>query len=148
MNDEKKSPRKRIGNIALQDSFDRMMPLDEQREKLRDQLIMEFLQKRTKEVVEQRFEHINGSREIAEHVRFFFDENGNPPKHTTPEDIAAFRQRVEQEVSWLEALANELKRELRTLKQLEKSAHQINELGLPEAEDSPKDDKDEDEKDS
>jgi hypothetical protein len=125
MNNQIEIKRKRIGQIALQDSYDTLLPLDERKEELRDKLIMEFLHKRTKEVVDQKVSHINGSREVAEHIRFFFDEDGNPPKHTKLRDIISFRQRVEKEIAWLEALSNELKRELRTLKTLERSAEDV-----------------------
>ena len=122
MNNLPEMKRKRIGQIALQDSFDSLLPLDERKGEMRDKLIMEFLHKRTREVVDQKVSHINGSQEVAEHIRFFFDVDGNPPKHTNLGDIIAFRQRVEKEIAWLEALSNELKRELRTLKTLERSA--------------------------
>ena len=133
---DKKIPsdaRKRIGNIGLQDSFDQLLPLDDkERTAMRDELLNDYFKKRTTEVFKQRANHINGNREIAERLQFFFDDQGKPTENTTIDDIEKYKKRVETEINWLSALTNELKRELRTLEQLEKAAQEILDLNLPQ----------------
>lgn len=124
--------RPRLSNVKLLDSFSDFPDLGSNKNALRKQLLLQFIEKRSKQTIKQRRQHINSSEEIAEHIAFFFDDNGKPQKNTNIKEIADYRKKLETEINWIDALSKELKRELRTLQMIEKSAVNIESLHLSE----------------
>lgn len=122
----------RLGSVKLLDSFSDFPDLGSKKNALRKNLLLQFIEKRSKQTIKQRRHHINSSEEIAEHIAFFFDDSGKPQKNTNIKEITDYRKKLETEINWIDALSKELKRELRTLQMIEKSAISIENLHLPE----------------
>jgi hypothetical protein len=103
---------------------------------LRLAVINEFKAKKLKKFVEKQVEHINANRQVAEGIKFLFDEHGRPPPNAPIEDIIEERKRIEYEIKWFEAITTELRNKLVKVKEIEDYALDL--LG----QDSPEADKD------
>jgi hypothetical protein len=120
--EESKEPSRRqyIGDLAISESERKdSSPL---KKELRQEVFRQFVIKKLKRSLGRHVEHIVGSRQIAESVRYLFDEHGEPPRNAPLEDIIAKRKELEGQIRWLEVLAAELRSRLTSVKEIEESA--------------------------
>ena len=113
--------RKKIGPIdgdpvTTNPNLDALPP---QQQALRLAAIQEFKAKKVKKFVEKQVEHINANRQIAEGIKFLFDEHGLPPPNAPIEDIVEERRRIEYQIRWFEAITMELRNRLVKVKEIE-----------------------------
>ena len=86
---------------------------------LRLAVIQEFKAKKVKKFAEKQVEHINTNRQLAEGIKFLFDEAGQPPPNAPLEDIIAERRNVEYQIRWFDSILEELKSRLVRIKEIE-----------------------------
>lgn len=86
---------------------------------LRLAVIQEFKAKKVRKFVEKQVEHINANRQLAEGIKFLFDEHGRPPPNAPLEDIIAERRNVEYQIQWFDAILAELRSRLVRIKEIE-----------------------------
>jgi hypothetical protein len=99
---------------------------------LRQAVISEFKARKVKKFVERQVEHINANKQVAEAIRFLFDEHDQPPTNVPLEDVVAERRQIEYQLKWFEAIALELQNKLVRIKELEAYALDLLDLDLPE----------------
>ena len=63
-----------------------------------------------------------GNREIAACVRLLFDGQGRPSENLSLKEIVRFRQKIETDIQWLEAVLTELRSDLAVVRELEDAA--------------------------
>lgn len=86
---------------------------------LRLAVIQEFQAKKIRKFVEKQVEHINSNKQIAEEIKYLFDEHGKPPPNAPIEDIIEERKRIKYQIRWFEAIVLELKNMLVKVKEVE-----------------------------
>lgn len=95
---------------------------------LRLAVLQEFKAKKVRKFIEKQVEHINTNRQIAEGIKFLFDEHDRPPPNAPLEDIIAERRNIEYQIRWFEAILSELRSRLVKVKEIEDYA--LEGLGL------------------
>lgn len=86
---------------------------------LRLAVLKEFKAKKVKKFVEKQVEHINTNRQLAEGIKFLFDEQGSPPKNAPLEDIVEERRNLEYQIRWLSAVLEEMQNRLVKVREIE-----------------------------
>jgi hypothetical protein len=99
---------------------------------LRLAVINEFKARKLKKFVEKQVAHINTNVQVADAIRFLFDEHDRPPPNAPIEDIIEERRRIEYEIRWFEAITVELRDKLLKIKEIENYALDL--LGLDPSE--------------
>ena len=107
--------------------------LTPQQRALRLAVIQEFKAKKVKKFVEKQVEHINTNRQLAEGIKFLFDENGGPPPNAPLEDIIQERRNIEYQIRWFDSILAELRNRLIKVREIEDYAFER--LGEPPLED-------------
>ena len=113
--------RRRLGPIdgspvTSRPNLDALSP--EQRA-LRLAVLQEFKAKKVKKFVEKQVEHINTNRQLAEGIKFLFDEQGRPPGNASLEEIVQERRNIEYQIRWFDAVVSELKNRLIKVREIE-----------------------------
>lgn len=116
--------RKGIGLVTTEPKSIKSEPkeLTPQQQALRTAVITEFRSKKIKSFVAKQVKHINANRQVADGIRFLFDEKGLPPPNAPLEDIISERKKIESEIRWFEAMANEMRGRLVQIKEIEELA--------------------------
>lgn len=99
--------------------FPNLDALSPQQRALRLAVIHEFKAKKVKKFVETQVEHINTNRQLAEGIKFLFDELGRPPPNAPLEDIIEERRNIEFQIRWFDAILTELKNRLTKVREIE-----------------------------
>jgi hypothetical protein len=78
-----------------------------------------------KEYIATQVEYINATRQIGEAIRFLMDSSGRLPANAPLEDIIAEREKMENQIKWLEAICSELRINITKIKEIEESAFEM-----------------------
>ncbi len=116
--------REKIGTITSEAGSTRKKPegLSDAQNALREATINHFKANKVKSYITKNIRSINSNRQVAESIRFLFDEHGRPPANAPLEDIIAERKKIEAEIRWFEAMCSELRNKLVKVKEIEDMA--------------------------
>lgn len=114
--------RSRIGDISNPSAPESLPPLPPHLQALRDDLQQRIQARRIRSHLERELSHLNGSREIASSVRLLFDGQGRPSENLNLKEIVKYRQKIETDIQWLEAILTELRGDLTVVRELEDAA--------------------------
>ena len=84
-----------------------------------------FNAKKARRFLERQVKHINVHRELADGIKFLFDEHGRPPPNAPLEDIVDERRRIEYQIKWFEGILLELNNRLIRVKEVEDYAFEM-----------------------
>jgi len=99
---------------------------------LRTAVIDAFNAKKARKFVEKHVKHISTNRDLADGIKFLFDEHGRPPPNTPLEDIVDERRRIEYQIKWFEGTLLELRSRLIRVKEVEDYALEMLARAAPE----------------
>lgn len=86
---------------------------------LRQAVVDAFNAKKARKFLQKHVHHISVNRELAEGIKFLFDEHGRPPPNAPLEDIVEERRKIEYEILWLEGALMELRHRLIKVREVE-----------------------------
>lgn len=86
---------------------------------LRQAVIDAFNAKKARKFLQKQVHHISVNRELAEGIKFLFDEHGRPPANAPLEDIIEERRMIEYQLRWLEGAIQELRHRLIKIREVE-----------------------------
>lgn len=119
----KPHPTEYIGDLAVSESERKdSNPL---KKELRQEVFRQFVINKFKRKLGRHVEYIVGTREIAEAIKYLFDEHGTPPANAPIEEIVAKRKEVEAQLRWLDVVSAELRVRLSSIKEIEESAQAL-----------------------
>ncbi len=123
-------PRKRLSPAAENTETGRPDPafLSPHQRALRSAMVDAFNAKKARRFLERNVNHININREMAEGIKFLFDEHGRPPGNMPLEDIVDERRRVEYQIKWFEGVLLELRNRLIRVREIEDYALEMLDL--------------------
>ena len=129
-----KSPRKRITPVPENPATRRPDPslLSPHQRALRAAVVDAFNAKKARRFMERHVNHISVNRDIADGIKFLFDEHGRPPSNAPLEDIVDERRKVEYQIRWFEAALLELRNRLVRVKEVEDYALEMLSRAVPE----------------
>lgn len=124
------APRKRLSPAAENPETGRPDPafLSPHQRALRSAMVDAFNAKKARRFLERNVNHININREMAEGIKFLFDEHGRPPGNMPLEDIVDERRRVEYQIKWFEGVLLELRNRLIRVREIEDYALEMLDL--------------------
>ena len=96
-----------------------------QQRALRSAMLDAYRARKARRFLERQAEHINIHRELAEGIKFLFDEHGRPPLNAPLEDIVDERRRIEYQIKWFEGILLELNNRLIRVKEVEDYAFEM-----------------------
>lgn len=99
---------------------------------LRTSMMEAFQAKKARRFLERQVKHINVNRDLAEGIKFLFDEHGRPPPNAPLEDIIDERRRIEYQIKWFEGILLELNNRLIRVKEVEDYAFEMLSRADPE----------------
>jgi hypothetical protein len=99
---------------------------------LRAAVIDAFNAKKARRFLERHVKHISTNRDLADGIKFLFDEHGRPPANAPLEDIVDERRRVEYQIMWFEGILLELRNRLVRVKEVEDYALEMLSRAVPE----------------
>jgi hypothetical protein len=99
---------------------------------LRQAVVDAFNAKKARKFLQKHVHHISTNRELAEGIKFLFDEHGRPPPNAPLEDIVEERQKIEYEILWVEGVLLELRHRLIKVKEVEDYALEMLSRASPE----------------
>ena len=110
--------RKKIGLVETEPKNAEQTPegLTKHQQSLRESAIKRFKSKKIEKYVSKQIEHFKSTQEVAEVIRFFFDETGKPPPNLPLEDIIAERNNLKAQIHWIHAISSEMQNKLALLK--------------------------------
>ena len=122
-----------LGNrekIGLDDSapkavVDAPEGLTEHQKALYDAVVNRFTAKKVEKFISEQMDHINLKRQLAEGIRFLFDEKGNPPANAPLEDIVSVRKKIETDIQLLESICSAMRSHLAMVKEAEEMAFDL-----------------------
>jgi hypothetical protein len=129
-----KQPRKRLSPVPENPQTRRPDPalLSPHQRALRAAVVDAFNAKKARRFMERHVNHISVNRDIAEGIKFLFDEHGRPPANAPLEDIVDERRKVEYQIKWFEAALLELRNRLVRVKEVEDYALEMLSRASPE----------------
>ena len=129
-----KEPRKRLSPVPENPQTRRPDPalLSPHQRALRAAVVDAFNSKKARRFMERHVNHISVNRDIAEGIKFLFDEHGRPPANAPLEDIVDERRKVEYQIKWFEAALLELRNRLVRVKEVEDYALEMLSRASPE----------------
>ena len=131
---ESKTPRKRLSPVP--ENPDTRRPdsalLSPHQKALRAAVVDAFNAKKARRFMERHVNHISTNRDLAEGIKFLFDEHGRPPANAPLEDIVDERRRVEYQIKWFEAALLELRNRLVRVREVEDYALEMLARAFPE----------------
>jgi hypothetical protein len=86
---------------------------------LREAAIRHFRSNERRRFILGHMDHINGVRQFSEEIRFLFDESGKPAALLPLEEVIAEGKKTEIKIRWVDAISEELKSALASLKEIE-----------------------------
>ena len=86
---------------------------------LRQSVVDAFNAKKARSFLQKQVHHINTNRELAEGIRFLFDEHGRSPANAPLEDVVHERRMIEYHVLWLESVLTEMRHRLVKIREIE-----------------------------
>lgn len=116
----KQGSRRTIG--AIDSATKTVRKLTPHQQELRNAVMSEFKAKKVSKFAATQVQHINSGRQLAEAIRFLFDDKGRPPANAPLDDIIEERDKIEYQIRWLEAITLELRNKLGKLIELENDA--------------------------
>ena len=127
-------PRKRLSPSTPDPVTGRMSPakLSPQQAALRTAMMDSFNAKKARRFLEKQVKHIAINRDLADGIKFLFDEHGRPPANAPLEDIIDERRRVEYQIKWFEGILLELRNRLVRVKEVEDYALEMLARAMPE----------------
>ena len=122
-----KAPRKRLSPVPQNAETGRpdAALLSPQQNALRTAMLDAYRARKARRFIERQVEHINIHREMAEGIKFLFDEHGRPPPNAPLEDIVDERRRIEYQIKWFEGILLELNNRLIRVKEVEDYAFEM-----------------------
>lgn len=99
--------------------------LSPQQRALRSAMLEAYTAKKARRFLERQVEHINIHRELAEGIKFLFDEHGRPPPNAPLEDVVDERRRIEYQIKWFEGILLELNNRLIRVREVEDYAFEM-----------------------
>lgn len=114
-------PRKRLSPAGENPDTGRLdaSNLNEQQQALRRAMMDAFNAKKARRFIERNVNHININRDLAEGIKFLFDEKGRPPENMPLEEIIAERRKIEYQLKWFEGIVLELNNRLIRVREME-----------------------------
>lgn len=114
-------PRKRLSPAAENADTGRLEPsnLNEQQLALRRAMMDAFNAKKARRFIERNVNHININRDLAEGIKFLFDDKGRPPENMPLEEIIEERRKIEYQLKWFEGIVLELNNRLIRVREME-----------------------------
>lgn len=118
---DQKPQRKRLSPSPENPATGRLDPslLSPHQRALRAAMIDAFNAKKARRFIERNVRHIAVNRELADGIKFLFDEHGFPPANAPLEDVVEERRRIEYQIVWFEGILLELKNRLVRVKEVE-----------------------------
>jgi hypothetical protein len=119
--DTAKPARKRLSPVPenpLTQRLDASM-LSPHQSALRQAVVDAFNAKKARRFLERHVKHISTNRDLADGIKFLFDEHGRPPANAPLEDIVDERRRIEYQIKWFEGTLLELRNRLVRVKEVE-----------------------------
>lgn len=116
-----KPKRERLSPVPENKDTGRLDPslLDPHQRALRAAVVDAFNAKKARRFLERHVKHISVARDVAEGIRFLFDEHGRTPENTPLEDVVDERRKIEYQIRWFEAALLELRNRLVRVKEME-----------------------------
>ncbi|MFY9513909.1 MAG: hypothetical protein WAQ05_23355 [Rubrivivax sp.] len=99
---------------------------------LRTAVVDAFNAKKARRFLERHVKHISTNRDLADGIKFLFDEHGRPPANAPLEDIVDERRRVEYQIKWFEGTLLELRNRLVRVKEVEDYALEMLARAMPD----------------
>lgn len=99
---------------------------------LRGAMMDAFNAKKARRFLERQVKHINVNRDLADGIKFMFDEHGRPPANAPLEDIVDERRRIEYQIKWFEGILMELNNRLIRVREVEDYAFEMLSRASPE----------------
>jgi len=115
--------RSRLGQITT--PSDLLPELPPHLQMLRDDLQRRVQASRVRQYLDRELSHLNGNREIAASVRLLFDGQGRPAENLSLKEVVKFRQKIETDIQWMEAVLTELRNDLCVVRELEDAAMDV-----------------------
>jgi hypothetical protein len=106
--------------------------LDPHQQALRTAMIDAFNAKKARRFLEKHVQHISTNRDLAEGIKFLFDEHGRPPANAPLEDIVEERRKIEYQITWFEGILLELRNRLVRVKEVEDYALEMLARAMPD----------------
>ena len=121
-----KSSRERLSPAPLDPMTGRSDPsqMKPHQAALRQAVVDSFNAKKARTFLQKQVHHISTNRELADGIKFLFDEHGRPPNMPI-EDIVEERRMVEYHLMWVEGVLNELRHRLIKIKEVEGYAFEM-----------------------
>ena len=121
-----KSGRERLSPAPLDPMTGRSDPsqMKPHQAALRQAIVDSFNAKKARTFLQKQVHHISTNRELADGIKFLFDEHGRPPNMPI-EDIVEERRMVEYHLMWVEGVLNELRHRLIKIKEVEDYAFEM-----------------------
>lgn len=118
---EKTPNRERLSPVPVSEEHGRPDPalLSPHQQALRSAVIDAFNAKKARRFVERQVKHISMNRDLADGIKFLFDEHGRPPSNAPLEDVVEERRKIEYQIQWFEGILLELKSRLIRVKEVE-----------------------------
>ena len=115
-----KSKRERLSPAPLDPLSGRSDPslMKPHQAALRQAVVDSFNAKKARTFLQKQVHHISTNRELADGIKFLFDEHGRPPNMPI-EDIVEERRMVEYHLMWVEGVLNELRHRLIKIREVE-----------------------------
>jgi len=116
-----KPPRKRLSPSPENPETGRRDPsyLSPHQRALRTAMIDAFNAKKARRFLERNVKHISVNRDLADGIKFLFDEHGRPPANAPLEDVIEERRLIEYQIVWFEGILLELRNRLIRVKEVE-----------------------------
>ena len=129
-----KPPRERLSPAPENEETGRpdAHKLSKHQQALRTAMMDAFNAKKARRFVERNVEHIATNRDLAEGIKFLFDEAGRPPANAPLEDIVEERRRIEYQITWFEGILLELRNRLVRVREVEDYALEMLARAVPE----------------
>jgi hypothetical protein len=129
-----KPVRKRLSPVPENPTTQRTDPslLEPHQKALRTAVVDAFNAKKARRFLERHVKHISTNRDLADGIKFLFDEHGRPPANAPLEDIVDERRRVEYQIMWFEGILLELRNRLVRVKEVEDYALETLSRAVPE----------------
>jgi hypothetical protein len=99
---------------------------------LRTAVVDAFNAKKARRFLERHVNHISTNRDLADGIKFLFDEHGRPPANAPLEDIVDERRRIEYQIKWFEGILMELRNRLVRVKEVEDYALEMLSRAMPD----------------
>jgi hypothetical protein len=93
--------------------------LEPHQQALRQAMLNVFTAHKARRSLERQVQHISANRNLAEGIKFLFDDRGRPPQNVPIEDVIEERRRLEYQVKWFEGILVELRNRLVRVREVE-----------------------------